>query len=142
MKTTEIYVKRLIPATPEQVYAAWLNPAHPGSPWHGVAKAIVPAPEIDGLFYSMYRLEGKEMAHYGRFVTLEAPQHIAYTWVSEATQGRESLVTLHLEKRDHQTQVNITHSELPDTEEGRFHQNAWGYVLSRMKKQFTLEETP
>lgn len=136
IKTTEINLKRIINASPDEVFEAWLDQTSPGSPWFGVPKAIVNPPKVDGLFYSMYQLEGREVAHYGRFIALEKPRRIQHTWVSEATRGMESIVTLSFESVEGKTQVNINHSRIPDDEEGHRHEHAWGYVLAKMRSRF------
>jgi uncharacterized protein YndB with AHSA1/START domain len=138
IKTTDIHMTRSIPATPEQVFDAWLDRTCPGSPWHGVPKVIVAdSPSVGTLFYSAYHMEGRDIAHYGRFVTLERGRRIEHTWVSEGTKGLESLVTLTLEpEADGKTLVRVHHSGVPDDEGGRFHENAWGYVLGAMKTRF------
>ena len=141
IKTTEIDVKRTIDAGPDEVYEAWLDPTCPGSPWFGVPKAIVYPPAVDGLFYSMYELEGKQVAHYGRFVVLDEPSRIQHTWVSEATHGMESVVTLTFEPVQDKTQVHVRHTNVPDDEGGRFHENAWKYVLAAMASRFRHEGT-
>jgi len=130
--TIEINLKRTIDASPEEVFEAWLDQTSPGSPWHGVPKAILNPPKVDSLFYSMYLLEGREIAHYGRFVSLEKPRRIQHTWVSEGTHGMESMVTLTFEGADGKTQVHVHHANLPDDQGGRHHENAWTYVLGRM----------
>lgn len=136
VKTIEIQVNRLINASPVEVYEAWLDFSGPVSPWSGVVKAVVNAPKIDGLFYSMYQLEEREISHYGRFLHLEKPRKIQYTWVSEATHGMESIVTVSFEPSDHKTRVSIHHTNLPDDEGGRNHKNAWGYLLGRLSSHF------
>jgi uncharacterized protein YndB with AHSA1/START domain len=134
--TTEINLSRVINASPDQVFDAWLDHTRPGSPWFGVPKAIVNPPKVDSLFYSMYQLEGKEVAHYGRFITLEKPRKIQHTWVSKATRGIESVVTLSITPVDGKTQVQINHANVPDDEAGRHHENAWKYVLAKMSSRF------
>lgn len=136
IKTTEINLTRTIDASPDEVYEAWLDPTSPGSPWHGVPKAILNPPQVDGLFYSMYQLDGREIAQYGRFVTLDKPRTIRHTWVSEATHGMESVVTLSFDPAEGKTHVRVHHTNVPDDEGGRNHQNAWKYVLSRMASRF------
>ena len=136
IKTTEINLTRTINASPDQVYAAWLDQTCPGSPWHGVPKAIFYPPKVDSLFYSMYQLEGREIAHYGRFIRLDKPNQIQHTWVSEATRGLESIVTLTFESVQEKTQVHVRHTNIPDDEEGHRHQHAWGYVLAQMRSRF------
>jgi uncharacterized protein YndB with AHSA1/START domain len=140
IKTTEIRLTRTIDTSPQEVFEAWIDPTSPGSPFHGVPKAIVSPPRVDGLFYSMYQLEGREIAHYGRFVTLEKPHTIQHTWVSEATQGLESLVTLTFEPQGSKTVVSVRHGNVPDDEEGHRHEVAWGYVLGRMSSRFGKKE--
>jgi len=136
IKTAEINLSRTINASPEEVFEAWIDPNGPVSPWSGVTKAVVNPPKVDGLFYSMYQLEGQEMAHYGRFITLEKPHRIAYTWVSEATQGLESLVTLNFEPQGDKTVVQVNHTNIPDDEGGRRHEYAHGYLITRMSAHF------
>jgi uncharacterized protein YndB with AHSA1/START domain len=134
--TIELNLDRTIEATPAEVYEAWLNPAHPASPWFGVTKAVVNPPKIDGLFYSMYMHEGKEHASYGRFIALEKPGEIRYSLVSEMTRGLESLVTLTFEAQDRKTLLRVKHVNLPDDAGGRRYQQAWGFVLGRMAAHF------
>lgn len=136
VKTTELNLTRTIDADPAEVFDAWIDPTCPGSPWYGVPKAIVNPPKVDGLFYSMYQLEDREIAHYGRFVTLERPHTIRHTWVSEATQGLESLVTLTFEPQGDRTVVHVHHANVPEDDEGRRHLQAWGYVLAKMSSRF------
>ena len=140
LKTIDIQVNRLINATPEQVYATWLDKTSPGSPWFGVPKVILDPPIIDGLFYTMYAVEGREFAHYGRFVSLDPPHQIQYTWVSEATQGLETLLTVTFIAREGKTEVQVLHTDVPDDEGGLRHKQAWGFVLSRMTKFFSPQQ--
>jgi uncharacterized protein YndB with AHSA1/START domain len=135
-KTIELNLSRTIDATPSEVYDAWIDPHGPVSPWSGVVKAVVNPPKVDGLFYSMYKFENQEFAHYGRFTVLEKPRRIQYTWVSAGTQGLESVVTLNLEPQGDKTVVQINHSNLPDDEGGRRHETAQGYLLSRISNHF------
>ena len=138
--TVEINVIRTINASPDEVFEAWLDHTSPGSPWFGVPKAIVNPPKVDSLFYSMYQMEDKEIAHYGRFIALEKPHRIQHTWVSEATRGMESIVTLSFQAMDGKTQVHVKHINVPDDEKGRHHENAWKYVLAKMSSRFKDEQ--
>jgi uncharacterized protein YndB with AHSA1/START domain len=135
-KTIELTVARTIPAGPEEVFAVWLDPRSPGSPWFGVARAIV-QPVVDGLFYHVVQFEGHDWAHYGRFIALERPRRIAHTWVSEATRGLESLVELSVDPRGEQTLVTLRHSNVPDDEMGRRHEQGWGLVLGAIAERFS-----
>ena len=134
-KTIALTVTRTIDASPAEVFDVWLDSRSPGSPWFGVARAIV-QPVADGLFYHVVHFEGHDWAHYGRFVTLDRPRRIAHTWVSEATRGLESLVELSFEATGEQTLVTLRHSNVPDDEMGRRHEQGWGFVLGAIAERF------
>jgi uncharacterized protein YndB with AHSA1/START domain len=134
-KTIELTLTRLIPAKPSEVYDVWIDPKSPGSPWFGVAKAIV-QPVIDGMFYHLVQYEGHDWAHYGRFVALDRPSRIEHTWVSEATNGLESRVSLSFEAQSEGTFLTLHHSNLPDSDMGRRHRGGWGFVLDTIAEGF------
>ena len=58
-------------------------------------------------------------------------------WMSEATRGIESVVTLTLEPRGDATLVTLRHSNLPDDAMGRQHEDGWGYVLGAIAERFS-----
>lgn len=134
-KTIELTLTRSIPASPAEVYDVWIDPKSPGSPWFGVARAIV-QPFVDRLFYHLVQFEGHGWAHYGRFVTLDRPSRIEHTWVSEATRGLESRVSLNFEKQADGTLVTLHHENLPDDDMGRRHRDGWGFVLEAIAGRF------
>ncbi len=130
LKTMQLRMDRHFEAAPERVFDAWLDPACPGSPWHGVGRALLTA-EVDGLFYRMHRSKDDafELHHYGRFTELERPRRLQYTWVSQHTQGLESVVTMEFAKKGKGTQITLLHENLPDDEKGRMHEAGWQYYL-------------
>ena len=130
LKTMTVRVVRHIEAAPQKVFDAWLDPSCPGSPWNGAGRALLTA-EVDGLFYRAHRSKdgAHELAHYGRFTALERPRRIQYTWVSQHTQGLESLVTLYLLTQGDATQITLVHENLPDDDMGRMHEAGWQYYF-------------
>jgi uncharacterized protein YndB with AHSA1/START domain len=134
-KTIELTLTRSIRASPSEVYDVWIDPKSPGSPWFGAARAIV-QPVVDGLFYHLVHFEGHDWVHYGRFVTLERSSRIEHTWVSEATRGLESRVSLTFEQQADGTLVTLYHANLPDDDIGRRHGQGWGFVLDAIAGRF------
>jgi uncharacterized protein YndB with AHSA1/START domain len=134
-KPLELSVTRSIAARPAEVYDAWLDSKSPGSPWFGARKAVV-QPVVDGLFYHVVNFEGHDWAHYGRFIALDRPSYIEHTWVSEATRGMESVVSLRFEAKGDETLVTLRHANLPDDEMGRRHGEGWGYALDGIESRF------
>lgn len=123
-KTIAVKLERTIPAPPGEVFDAWLNPKIPGNPWN-MADKLLFHPEVDGLFY--WAIKGT--AHYGRFTELERSARIQHTWVSPNTLGEESTVTVTFQKHDAGTAMTLVHSNLPDSEGGRSHEQGWSYFL-------------
>jgi len=133
MNLTDITVTRTIPASPEKIFDVWLDPKSPGGPWFGTKRAILNA-VVDGLFYHAVEHQGRVWPHYGRFTQLDRPRKIEHTWMSEATKGAESVVTVTLEPRGDQTEVTIHHAGVPDDEMGRRHKDGWTWILSMLQQ--------
>lgn len=130
-KVIEFKFERTIPAPPDEVFDAWLNPKIPGNPWNAAEKFILD-PKVDGLFY--WHLKGT--SHYGRFTAFERPGQIQHTWMSPNTLGQESIVTLTFKKQGEETLMTLVHSGLPDHELARGHEKGWAYFLGIFYEQF------
>jgi uncharacterized protein YndB with AHSA1/START domain len=130
-KTIEFKFERTIPASPGEVFDAWLNPKIPGNPWN-MADKLVLNPTVDGLFY--WSVKGT--SHYGRFTEVDRPGRIQHTWVSPHTLGEESTVTVTFRKKGENTLMTLVHSDLPDTDGGRGHEKGWNYFLDMFPEQF------
>jgi uncharacterized protein YndB with AHSA1/START domain len=131
MNLTSVTVTRTIPASAEEIFDVWLDPKSPGGPWFGAERVIL-NPEVHGLFYLALKHEGRIWPHYGRFLELDRPHRIEHTWMSESTQGAESIITITLEPRGDQTNVTLHHAGVPDDEMGRRHQEGWSFILSAL----------
>jgi uncharacterized protein YndB with AHSA1/START domain len=136
MKLTDITVSRVIPAPAGQVFDVWMDPKSPGGPWFG-SERIIMNPVVDGLFYLAVSHDGRTWPHYGRFLAIDRPRRVEYTWVSEATKGVESIVAVSFESRGEQTDVTLRHTGVPDDDMGRQHKEGWTWVLSMLAERFT-----
>ena len=133
-KTLEFKFERTIPAPPDEVFDAWLNPKIPGNPWNAADKLIL-NPKVDGCFYWTFKSTGTP--HFGRFTEVARPGRIQHTWMSPNTLGQESTVTLTFEKKGDGTLMTLIHSGLPDDEKARSHEKGWGYFLGMFPEQFS-----
>ncbi len=136
MKLIDLTVTRTIAAPAEKVFDVWMDPKSPGGPWFGGDRVIV-NPVVDGLFYLAVKHEGRIWPHFGRFVRIDRPRRVEYTWMSEGTKGCESTVLVTFESQGDQTEVTLRHSGVPDDEMGRQHQEGWTWVLSMLGERFT-----
>jgi uncharacterized protein YndB with AHSA1/START domain len=135
MKTIDLTVSRTIGGSANDVFDVWLDPKSPGGLWFGVERAIV-NPVVDGLFYHAVQHEGRSWPHYGRFIRLERGRTIEHTWVSEATRGLESVVTITLVPCDGGTEVTLRHTNVPDDEMGHGHEGGWKWYLDMVALRF------
>ena len=129
--TIEVRVERTIPALPEELFNAWLDPEVPGNPWN-MAEKLLLNPQVDGFFYWLI----KGNSHYGRFTAVERPSRIQHTWMSRSTLGEESMVAVTFQKKGEDTLMTLVHSGIPDTDAGRGHEKGWNYFLDIFPGQF------
>ena len=140
MNLTEISVSRTIPASPENVFDVWMDPESPGGPWFGAERTIL-NPFVDGLFYQAVQHEGRSWHHYGRFTEIDRPHSLEHTWVSEATKGLESIVSVTFRPSGAATEVTLRQTGIPDDELGRRHKDGWGSVLSKLADRFVSPQS-
>jgi uncharacterized protein YndB with AHSA1/START domain len=131
MKNLEIKVERIIPASPEEVYDAWLNPNTPGTPWN-ISDKLLLNPEVDGFFYWRH----KGTPHYGRFTETARPSRLQHTWVSPNTLGEETTVTVSFENHEDGTRMTLVHTDLPNAELAEAHENGWAFFCGPFADQF------
>ncbi len=123
-QTITITVERMIAATPEQAFDAWLDPAVPGTLWNMADKLILD-PREDGMFY--WRIHGTP--HYGYFTELTRGRLLRHTWMSPYTGGLESTVSVSFQATPSGTRMTVVHSGLPDSDGGRSHDKGWNSIL-------------
>ncbi len=140
MGVYEFTVEHNLLATPERLFAIWLNGQDRRGPWVGDGMRII-EPRVGGLFYWPDRNfsdmggGGGEWAHYGRFLQIEEPHLIEYTWMSQWTDGLESVIRVELREFEDDkqfTKVTLRQSGLPDNRHGYEHKNAWIRILGEM----------
>jgi uncharacterized protein YndB with AHSA1/START domain len=130
-KLMEIKLERTIPAPPAEVFDAWLDPKTPGTPWNEGDKLLL-TPKVDGFFYWLIN----DTHHYGRFTEVDRPARIQHTWMSRFTLGEETKVTVTFKKKGEDTLMTLVHSDLPDGEEGRMHDEGWTHFLNVLVDHF------
>ncbi len=130
-RTFELKLERTITASPDEVFAAWIDPAKPGNPWNNAKKSMIDA-KVDGLFY----IQMGETPHYGRFLKLDKPRLLQHTWVSPYTEGHESTVTVTFAAKDNDTLMTLHHTGLPANERGHAHKEGWTYFMDLFPTKF------
>ena len=126
-----ISVTRTYDARPDKVFRAWTDPASI-SAWLTKGEYASADVRPGGLFYLEMRGMEKINPHYGRYLRVDAPRALEFTWVSEWTQGKESVVLIELVEQEGKTELTLTHDGLPTEEMAESHRGGWTGFLDEL----------
>jgi uncharacterized protein YndB with AHSA1/START domain len=126
-----INISRMYAATPEKIFKAWTDPVSVKA-WLAGGKDIVIDPREGGLYYIEMPWQERIYPHYGRYLRVESPLALEFTWVSEGSLGKESVVTIELVARGKQTELTLKHEGLPNEATAKDHEGGWTDFLDRL----------
>lgn len=121
-------VPRVIPASPERVFRAWTDPIR-AKRWLANGGDLVLQPQEGGLFFLDMVYGDHTYPHYGRYLQVESNRLLEFTWVSQGTLGKESIVRVDFEPEGAGTKVTLTHRGLPDEKLKNDHEGGWIELL-------------
>jgi uncharacterized protein YndB with AHSA1/START domain len=129
-----VVVRRTIAASPEELFDAWLDAEALGS-WmrpsgihHTSAKTDA---RVGGRYEIIMQGDEKTYPHHGVYQVINRPRQLVFTWVSLATEGTTSLVTVDFLPQGERTEVVVTHEQLPDGAH-ESHSKGWTSGIERL----------
>lgn len=137
-------ITRLIKAPRDRVYAAWTDPAQLKQ-WFGPATvqtdSLLADARVGGEFrWDLTNCDGEKMTVRGEYRELQLNKKIVFTWQWQDDENWEehvSVVTVELTDRNGDTELRLTHEQLPSEESRDRHGEGWNSVLDKLVAFFS-----
>jgi uncharacterized protein YndB with AHSA1/START domain len=135
-----VRIERVVPASPERVFAAWTDPALLArwmSPF-GRAEAEV-EPWVGGRLRVTMIGPDVRIDHTGVYRELVPGRRLVFTWQSPYTGPAPSLVTVELEQVEAGTALTLVHEHLP-ADQVESHRGGWAPILDRLRSVLIADD--
>lgn len=97
---------------------------------YGAAEATLDLRE-GGTFRITMLSEGTSIEHSGRYLVIQPPERLVFTWESPYTGPEPSRVSVTLRPHPEGTLLTLAHERLP-VEEVASHEGGWGQILDQL----------
>ncbi|MGB3490122.1 MAG: SRPBCC domain-containing protein [Xanthobacteraceae bacterium] len=135
-------LNRRINATPEKVFAAWIDPEKIVR-WFGPAHTIDGSVQaemdvrVGGSFRISFKTNDGEFHQVGGdYREVTPPQRLVFSWAWHSTPERESLVTVTLRPDGDGTLLSLNHGQFFDEAARDGHERGWTGTLDKLEKMF------
>lgn len=135
-------IKRRFKATPEKVYAAWIDPEKM-SRWLGPPNVIKVNTTTDVKVGGRYTIQmivpNDEHNVGGVYRVVEPNRKLVFTWAWCSTPERESLVTVTFTPDGDGTMMTLQHEQFFDEAARDSHEKGWSVIVERLDALFASD---
>lgn len=132
-------LRKLIPASRQEVFAAWSDPESIRQ-WMCPGETTSSEAQIDfrvgGSLRVVMKSAKEDCEHTGEYQVIEPPSKLAFTWISKNTDFKTTLVTIELFERKGGTELILTHERFPTADRVRQHKGGWSQIADRLAEYF------
>jgi uncharacterized protein YndB with AHSA1/START domain len=125
----------VVAAPPEKAFDAWLDPEIAARfliAGENEASDVTIDPREGGAFEVVMRAPGRSIHHHGRYVVIDRPRTLVFTWISAGTEHQLSLVTVTFTPVAGGVRVDLVHEGLPGDQVAAGHERGWASIFARL----------
>ena len=138
MSENKVVVRKLIKASPEEVFEAFTNPEIMTKWFFGVDEWSVEVSntlKVGGSYtLNMIATDGKKYRHTGEYKVIAPHEKLVFTWNSDFAQN--TVVTVNFSQVAEGTEMTLTHEFLPTDKAREDHRKGWTTCLNNLEKLF------
>ena len=134
MSDLALTMTRHLPVPPEVVFDAWTTPDYMANWLSPMTTASIPKLElkVGGEFQIDMHGEDKDYVHTGKYIEIDRPNKLVFSWFSEGTGQQETIVTLDIQAEKDGSLLTLTHERFTSEESQKSHEGGWTRILERL----------
>ena len=120
-------------ASCEAVFDAWTDPEGLGAWFSPMTTASVPKLDlrVGGEFQIDMHGEDMDYVHTGKYLEVDKPNRLVFTWISAGTADQETVVTVEIAADGDGSLLTLTHERFPSEESRDNHAQGWAAILEK-----------
>ena len=139
MNTLSLKIEKQLSCTTEAAFKAWTTPASMAAWYSPMGESNIPVHDLTvGGAYQIDMIgEDAVHVHRGKFMEIDPPQKLVFTWTSDGTGQKETLVTITFVHNDEGTLLTLVHEDFAETEMVEKHTGGWSVILDKLAGMVT-----
>jgi uncharacterized protein YndB with AHSA1/START domain len=128
-----LVLRRVLPASPDRVFAAWTDPASL-SRWMSPNRSASATLDlrVGGAIRIVMKGPDWDIEHTGEYREIDPPARLVFTWNSPYTGPEPSIVTIELRPHGDGTELTLIHEQLP-ADQVDPHRGGWAQILENLE---------